>query len=124
MNKDNFVVLIDHAASTFRLSFQETKSKFSNRPFCIIFLVEKEKKDPVIEVRFDKEMATISYFFDEQHECDMITLFFDAQEDEDLFIEYLNEISEYDYRKKCWETSQFWVRLETRDDNNAFLFYI
>ncbi len=124
MNNDNFVVLIDHVSSTFRLSFPETKNKFSTFPLCLIYYIENNENEPMIEVRFDKEKATITCFFDDQNKCDMVSLCFDTVEDEDLFIKYLNEIAEYNYRKKYWQASQFWVRLDVTDGCNVFIFYV
>lgn len=124
LNQNNkFEILIEEACSGLGLSYRVLKNKYRNYPICLTQYIEKEIDEQIIEVRFDNHLATISISFDKEDNCDASFLFFDKIEDEDSFIEYLNENTEYDFKQSRWAMTNCFLKIKLSKYETAFCFF-
>ncbi len=98
-NENNYEMLIEESCDALKLSYQELKEKYKDYSHYLIDYIEDGVCDPVIEVRFDEQLATLAFNFDENKHCIASFLFFDKSDDEDSFIRYLNKDTEYDFKR-------------------------
>lgn len=102
-NRNNkFETLVNKACGALGLSYQELKDIYKDYPACLMEYIEKEVQEQIIEVRFDNQEATISIPFNKENTCNASFLFFDNINDEDLFLKYMNESTDYDFKRSCW----------------------
>lgn len=123
-NRDNkYELLIGEACGALGLSYQELKDKYKVYPHCLMDYIENEVYDPVIEVRFDEQLATLSFNFDENKSCTASFLFFDKPDDEDSFIEYMNKDKEYDFKKSRWMIENYYIGAKPSVYSWSFYFH-
>jgi hypothetical protein len=123
-NRDNkFETLIGNAKSMLNYSFEGLKRKYLSYPISITVHVENRVLGKAIEVRFDKQEATISIDFDQKDKCNATYLFFDTESNEDSFIEYLAESYDFDFRKNCWLLYDCYLKIREFKDCTFFCFY-
>lgn len=123
-NRDNnFETLIGHAKSMLSHSYEELKRKYLNYPISLTVYVDKKTDtfEQFIEIRFNEQEATISLDFDQMDKCNAAYLFFDTQSDENIFIEYLTESYDFDFRKNCWLL--YGCHLKVTSIKDIFCFY-
>lgn len=124
INEGNkFEMLIEEICATLSLSYNTLKEKYKDYPICLMEYHEKEKNKRAIEVRHDDQLSTITLFFDDENNCYGIFLFFDHTNDEDLFIEYLNKDTEYDFKRSCWKMIDCYLKVKPSKWETAFYFY-
>lgn len=124
-NQENiFEFLIKEACDTLGLTNQELKSKYKDLPICLMEYIENEIHEPIIEVRFDDRQATLSISFNKEDICDASFLFFDNMNDEDLFLEYVNERVDYDFKRSRWIMTGYYLKVKPPTKyETAFCFY-
>ncbi len=124
-NRDNkYELLIEEASNTLGLSYQQLKDKYKDYPICLMEYIEGIIYERVIEVRFDKEEATMSISFDKEDICDASFLFYDNLKDEDSFIEYLNKDTDYDFKRSSWVMADCYLKVKPpKKYETAFCFY-
>jgi len=117
-------LLIEEACGSLGLSYQSLKDKYKDYPVCLMEYIEKEIYERVIEVRFDSQLATFSLSFNKENICNATFLFFDNVENEDLFIEYLNKDTEYDFKRSSWIMIDCYLKVKPPTKyETAFYFY-
>lgn len=124
-NRDNkYELLIEEASNTLGLSYQQLKDKYKDYPVCLMEYIEGNIYERVIEVRFDNLEATISISFDKEDICDASFVFYDNLNDEDSFIEHLNDNSDYDFKRSCWIMRDYYLKVKPPTKyETAFCFY-
>jgi hypothetical protein len=116
--------LISYASSILGLSYLQVKKRYDDYPICLMYYMEKNTKEDLIEVRFDQEQATLSCVFDKDSTCKSSYLFLDNTESLTEYIEYLNSIYKYDYLECQWRLPGCWLTLKRTDDDVClFLYY-
>ncbi|MGL5229103.1 MAG: hypothetical protein ACRC77_13065 [Bacteroidales bacterium] len=85
----NFDHLFRIATSCFDKSDKEIEILYKEYPICKIEYINNDMNEHVVEIRFDKYDATITYYLSEEYTCIGSYLFFDDEPDEGLFIHYL-----------------------------------
>ncbi len=114
--------LMDYAGSTLRLTKKELKANFLEFPICVMDYIEKGVKEDVVEIRFDKEKATLSCVFDENLKCNYVFLFFDNQACLGDYINYLNSICKYDYVECQWALPDYHLSLKRLENDICMVF--
>lgn len=76
----NYADLVEHTISTLHLSYSEIKMKYANYPLCVSNYFENGVENKFIEIRFDKDEASITCTFDDAENCDFVYLFLDSNE--------------------------------------------
>ncbi|MFR9165035.1 MAG: hypothetical protein ACLVKO_01960 [Dysgonomonas sp.] len=123
-NRDNnFETLIGHAKSMLGRSYEGLKRKYLHYPISLTVHLENKILEKVIEIRFSEQQATTSLDFDQTDECTAVYLFFDTQNDENSFIEYLAKSYDFDFRKNCWIMANCYLKIKPSKYEIAFLFY-
>lgn len=124
INQGNkFEILIEEICATLGLSYNTLKEKYKDYPICLMEYMENSIHENLIEVRFDNHLATFSLSFDKENICNGSFLFFDDIKDEDSFIEYLNEDTEYDFKRSCWTMIDCYLKVKPSKWETAFYFY-
>lgn len=100
--RDAICNLIDYAGSTLRFTRTELKTKFKNFPVCIMDYVENGVQEEFLEVRFDKEQATLSCMFNKDSKCNISFLYFDDSDCLDDYTSYLSSEYKYNYPECRW----------------------
>jgi len=122
--KIEYKLMKEEACGSLGLSYQSLKDKYKDYPICLMEYIEKEIYERVIEVRFDNQLATFSLSFNKGNICDATFLFFDHVEHEDLFIEYLNKNTEYDFKRSSWIMIGCYLKVKPSIKyETAFCFY-
>lgn len=121
--QNHFSNLINYASSVLKLSEQEIRDKFSDAPICLMEYIEKSVHENIIEIRFDKEYATLSCSFDINNKCDYAFLFIDNSDDIDLCINYFNDTYDYNYMRSGWILPNCYLAIKTIDKEFSFMFY-
>lgn len=119
MNED-FKNLIQHSTSMLDLSSSELKQRYAAYALCLMNYIEKETSENLIEIRFDKEKATVSCLLDEEGKCIDTFLFLDNTCDEDALIDYLVEAFDYNFKKGCWIASECYIKTKETEDCTYF----
>lgn len=119
----NISNLIDHAKSVLGLSEEDIRNRFSDTPICLMEYIEKGVHENIIEIRFDKEYATLSCSFDINNKCDYAFLFIDNSDDIDPCINYFNNTYDYDYMRSGWILPNCYLAIKTIDKEFSFMFY-
>lgn len=123
-NRDNkYELLTEEACSVLGLPYEELKDKYKDYPICLMEYIEGSIYERVIEVRFDKEEATISISFNKNNICDASFMFFDNLKDEDSFIEYLNVDREYDFERSSWIMPDCNLKVKPSKYEMVFYYY-
>lgn len=122
-SENNFEMLIEESCDALKLAYQELKDKYKDYPHCLMDYIKKGVCELVIEVRFDEQLATLSFGFDENKNCNASFLFFDNANDEDSFIEYLNEDTGYDFKRSCWIMPDCYLKVKPSIHRLSFYFY-
>lgn len=125
-NRDNnFEALIGHAKSMLGYSYEGLKRKYLSYPISLTVHVDKKTDifEQFIEIRFSEQEATISLNFDQTDSCNAAYLFFDTQNEEDSFIEYLTESYDFDFRKNCWLLYDCYLKVMNIKDVFCFYFF-
>lgn len=118
-----FDTLLEHAWSTLGQSEDHLKEKYKDFPVCLIEYIEKGVHDPIIEVRFDNENATISISFDSKNNCNASFLFLDSTEEEELLINHLIDSADYSFRKSSFKLPSCSLKIkETKTETCFYLF--
>lgn len=115
--------LINYASSTLGLSFLQIQKKYNDYPICLMYYMEKDAKEDIIEVRFDQEQATLSCVFDKDATCKSSYLFLDNLEHLTGCIKYLNSIYRYDYLECQWKLPHCQLTLKKTDDDVYLYLY-
>jgi len=118
-----FETLLEHAWNTLGQSAEELKGKYKDYPICLMDYIEKEAHEYVIEVRFDNEEATISTSFDSENICNGSFLFLDTDSDEELLIDHLIEMANYNFRKSSFKLPLCLLKIKESKDNLIFYLY-
>lgn len=122
IQKDYFL-LTDYAGSVLQQSLQSIREKF---PFHEISLFDNPSngaENSIMEIRFDKEHATLSCSFDADKRCNMAYLFPDDTELLPYFIQYFNEKYTYDYLKSRWVLGDCFLSVKYNKFVTCFMFY-
>ncbi|MDR2917103.1 MAG: hypothetical protein LBV74_20105 [Tannerella sp.] len=114
--------LINYAGSTLRLTKTELRAKFSEFPICVMDYIEEGVKEDVIEIRFDKEQATLSCIFDKNLRCNYAFLFFDDQTRLDDYVNQLNSMYKYDYVECQWRLPDCHLSLKRLGNDICMVF--
>lgn len=88
-HQTNFDHLFRIATSCFDKSDKEIEILYKEYPICKIENINNELNEHVIEIRFDRFDATITFYLSDEYTCIGSYLFFDNESDEALFIHYL-----------------------------------
>ncbi|MDU1906259.1 MAG: hypothetical protein E6772_15935 [Dysgonomonas sp.] len=109
MNTKNndFSYLIEQACTAISESHIEVRERYKDFPLCLMELIADGIHREQIEVSFDKQNGSVTYFFDKNRivECSSICLY--ELSDTDLFIVYLEQFADsYNYIKKHWIINQ------------------
>jgi len=115
--------LISYAGSTLKQTLPVIKNKFRDFPICLLDYTENEKKENLIEIRFDSEQATLSCMLNEDSTCNNSFLFFDQTEHLNECINYLRTVYEYDYISCRWELPVSYLSLEKAGRDICLFFY-
>jgi len=97
-----FTQLLKSACSGLNLSADELKDKYKDYPICLMEYIESAKHYNVIEVCFDEDVANIMFSINDGNICYHSSIYFDNNSDIDLFVDYLVEAAEYNFRESCW----------------------
>lgn len=117
-----FETLLEHASLALGQSIDELKGKYKNYPVCLTDCIEKETHSCVVEVRFENEEATISISFDSENICDGSFLFFDKNEEEDLLIDHLIEMADYNFKKSFFKLPNCFLKI--KESKHSLTFYL
>lgn len=121
--KQSLSRMINYASSTLGLSFLQVKKKYNDYPICLMYYMEKNTKEDLIEVRLDQEQATLSCVFDKDSTCKSSYLFLDNTESLTECIEHLNSIYKYDYLECQWRLPGCWLTLKKTDSDMCLYLY-
>lgn len=105
-------ILIEHIKSALNLSEKQIREKFSEYPVCLMDYIEKEVNEKSIEIRFDKEEATLTCIFDDEGVCNQVFLFPDKNEVIEELISRFEKVYKYDYIRNKWIASDFSIRVK------------
>jgi len=100
---NNFSFLIKQACTPINESYTEVRERYKDFPLCLMELIADGIHKEHIEVSFDKQNGSVTYFFDKNRrvECSSICLY--ELSDSDLFIGFLQRFADsYDYIRKHW----------------------
>lgn len=122
-SENNFEMLIEESCDALKLSYLQLQEKYKDFPHCLMEYIEKGVSDPVIEVRFDELLATLSLGFNESKHCNAAFLFFDNVNDENSFIEYLNKDTGYDFKRSSWIMPDCYLKVKPATYTLSFYFY-
>lgn len=123
-NRDNkYETLIGHAKSMLGHSYEGLKRTYLHYPISLTVHFENKLLEKFIEIRFSEQRATVSLDFDSTDECDAVYLFFDTQNEENAFIEYLTESYDFDFRKNCWLLYDCYLKVTSIKDIFCFYFF-
>jgi len=118
MDNNNTVGTCDYAdillqtENLINCSFQEIKSKYTGYPHSETNHFEKDKKDCVIEIRFDAQEITMTCTFNAEQICDSIFLFPDRVESNHELISYLEEAYNYNFIDTMWFKSNHYIKIK------------
>lgn len=123
-NSDNkYELLKREACDTLGMSYQELKEKYKDYPVWLMEYINGNIYERVMEICFDKEDASISISFNTNNFCNVSILYFDNLNDEDLFIEYLNKVTQYDFKRSRWIIADCYLMLKPTKHEMAFCYY-
>lgn len=122
-SENNFEMLIEESCGALKLTYQQLKEKYKDYLHCLMEYIEKGVSTPVIEVRFKEQLATLSFGFNESKHCTAAFLFFYNVNDEDSFIEYLNEDTGYDFKRSSWIMPDSYLKVNPSICTLSFYFY-
>lgn len=126
LNKDNnYEILIGYAKSMLGYSFEELKRNYISYPISITVHIDKKINafEKNIEVRYDNQDATVSCSFNKADKCNVTYLFFDTQDDENNFIEYLSRSFRFDYRGNHWSLDNCYLKIKQAKDFSCFYIF-
>lgn len=105
-------ILIEHIKSALTLSEKQIRENFAEYPICLMDYIEKEVNEKSIEIRFDKEEATLTCIFDDEGVCNQVFLFPDKNEMVEKLITHFEKAYNYDYIRNRWIGSDFSIRVK------------
>jgi len=121
---NKYKLAIEEAYRTLGGAYRELKERYKDYPLYLMEYIEEDDFEKIIEVRFDKQQTTISMTFNEENICDTSFLLFDSLEDEDCFVEYLNQNRKYDFKLSHWVMEDCYVKVKPPlKFGTAFCFY-
>lgn len=105
-------ILIEHIKSVLNLSEKQIREKFAEYPVCLMEYIDQEVNEKSIEVRFDKEEATLTCIFDDEGVCSQVFLFSDKIEMLEELITLFEKFYTYDCIRNKWIASDYSIRVK------------
>lgn len=122
----SYADLLEQTLSALHLSYTEIRKRYRNYPLSLSNHIENGIEDKYIEIRFDKDEATITCTFDAVDKCDFAYIFVDRNEISEELTLYLKENYDYDYIKNRWQIRGYYVEVKKNDQlarSVCFMFY-
>lgn len=128
MKKENYIDyfprIIDHIVSILDMETEEIKAGFSDYPVCITEFIENGITEKSVEIRFDKEKATVTCLFDNRGKCDFCLLFLNAMETEAMsdYLDYMNDNYKYNFVLNKWRVGDSYAQIQMNKKEISFNF--
>lgn len=98
----NFNDIFEIATSCFDKSDKQIESLYDQYPIYRVKSMKGEDNSHAIEVRFEEQNATVAFYLSNDLICESSYLFFDKDEDEELFILFLLVIVQMEKLNENW----------------------
>lgn len=123
MVQNDYTTLFYYASSVLKQSLQSIRDMFPFYETCLMDNPGSGDEDSILEVRLDKEEATLSCTLDNEKKCIQSYLFPDDSNSLMNYINFLNDRYVYDYLKSRWVLSSCYVSVKRTKFITCFILY-
>lgn len=117
---------IERISSLLKLSLSRIKEEYADYSICLMDYIEKDIHEKPIEIRLDNKEVTLTCAFDNDENCDSVSLFLDKDKQIEGFVSYLVDNHDYSFYKSRFSLPNCYAKvkeLKELPDNTCLVFF-